>query len=176
MIPAFIQRWLIIAALIAAAGATGFVKGIEYQQERDMVRQTQGLVYVAKKTAELQSVADKTATEVQHTQEQVRTIYKTIVKKEIEYVTLDPHAHDVLEPSFVLLYNAASLACDPSTSTCQSQASVAGDVTHAELIRKYNAASEHYQTCRVALEGYDKFYNEVREKVNSDANSKSTND
>lgn len=163
-----INQWLITAGLCVAFAATGFIKGIDYQQTKEQAEQVTKIVYVTKKNTELQEVADKAGQNVQEKQEKTKIVYKTLIQKEIEYVQNDPTSSTVLPIGFVRNYNAASTFCDLAEPTCQSISEPTGPITLADLIRQYNEASGLYQTCKIALDGYEGFYQGIRSQHNKE--------
>ncbi|HEY5631900.1 MAG TPA: hypothetical protein VIR31_07205 [Nitrososphaeraceae archaeon] len=166
MIPPIITKWLIISGICVVCLISGFVKGIDYQQTKDQAAAVTKIVYVEKKNTELQKVADKAGEKTQEKQENTKIIYKTLIQKEIEYVKNDPTSSTVLPIGFVRNYNAASRYCDLAEPTCQSISEPTGTITLADLIHQYNEASGLYQTCKIALDGYEGFYQELRDKHN----------
>lgn len=168
MIPDIVKRWAVMVVVALAVGVFGFVKGMGYEQTRNEAKLTAGVVYVAKKTAEAQQVADTHGEKNQKAQDKVRVVYKTLIQKEIEYVQSDPTADTVLPVGFVRRYNAASLACDLAEPACGIESEPTGQITLADLIHQYNQVGEFYQTCRIANEGWEDFYAELKAKINKD--------
>lgn len=161
-----IQKVLAIILALTLAFGAGFMKGRDYEKLNGLKEKVVQIVEVVKDNKAAQNVADDVSKKTEDRQEKVRTVYKTIIQKEIEYVKNDPTSSTVLPVSFVRLYNSASAACDLAEPSCQLISEPTQDIAHSDLIHQYNQVGGLYQTCKIALDGYEDFYQGVRAKIN----------
>jgi hypothetical protein len=101
--------------------------------------------------------------------EKIRYVYKTIDKEVIKYVEKTPDASvAIADPEWVRLFNASSLACDPSSPSCVARSEVSGEVTRAEALFVAKEQHQLYHSCRATLHGTQEFYEALRKRINGD--------
>ncbi len=165
----YLKKWLVIIGLGMACYGAGFVHGITHEQKNEAKKETAQLVHIIVKERQVQAVADKVGSDVVEQKEKIKTVYKYVDKEVIKYVTNNPESSTAIaDAEWLRIFNASSLGCEPSEPACNAAATVPGIVTRAEAIETIRQQHEIYQNCRVTVEGWQKFYKQVKETLNED--------
>lgn len=173
----YLKKFLIYAALVAGIFAAGFTIGGMHNENGHLAKDNKAVQVVASKAAAIvekkQEVADVTASKVEVAQAKVEVVYKVINKEVIKYVQ-SPVSNDAIADSeWVLLYNASSLGCDVTESTCRAQSEVSAPVTRAEALQVAVEQHRLYRECSIRIDGWIDFYESMR-RVSNDTNANST--
>lgn len=124
--PDFVIRWLIIAAIGVALAATGFIKGVQYQEgrtaikERDvLVKKVETIKYVTKKD---NTIVAKHEQEKAALQDEIAGIRREYAKVRSELDKRDGVC-DLPEPVFGML-NRARTGLGPASNSSKHTATV----------------------------------------------------
>lgn len=161
-------RTAIIALLIGlfGVGAGWFMRGSRLAAETKTAE-----VAAIKEVVKVEKQIEYVTREVVKKVEVEKVVYRDIIKYQdkevIKYVQTPAAELDFgVDPEWMRLYNASSLACNPTTAACDARSQVPGRVTRADAL--FIAQEQHrlYHECRVNNNGLIDFYNEIRNQVN----------
>lgn len=156
---------------LALAFVMGFGSGWAVKASRFTADVNETKMVAAEQALEKEREIVYVTQEVVKEVEKVKTIYRDVIKYQdkevIKYVQSPDASLDFgVGPEWVRLFNASSLACDPTSDTCSTRSEVSGHVTRAEALEIALEQHRLYHQCRINNNGLIDFYKRVRETVN----------